>query len=257
MLLVMDVGNTNTVIGLYDDDQLKDHWRLSTNKQKTVDEYGLLLDQLFKAHSVVPEDISDVIMSTVVPCMKDLLPEVFKKYYDLEPMIIGPGIKTGMNILYDNPREVGADRIVNAVAAYKKYGGPGIVVDLGTAISIDIIDEDGDYLGGMIAPGIAISTDALFMRASKLPRVEMIEPESAIGKTTIGGLQSGIFYGFTGMVDRMIEEILKELKRDKDQVQIIATGGFSRSIIQASKYIQRRDKLLTLDGLKYIYDQNK
>lgn len=260
MLLVIDVGNTNTVIGLYKEDKLKDHWRISTNKCKTVDEYGLLLSQLFSSQGINKNDITDIIMSTVVPYMGDILPKVFKKYYNKTPLVIGPGIKTGMDILYENPKEVGADRIVNGVGAYKKYGGPAIVIDLGTAISIDVINANGDYLGGLIAPGIAISTDALFMKASKLPRVEMIKPEHVIGKNTIGGLQSGIFYGFTGMVDRLIEEIIKELEvigEPIEDINIIATGGFSSAIIEESKYIQKKDSLLTLDGLKIIYDKNK
>lgn len=257
MLLVIDVGNTNTVIGVFEDDKLVLNWRISTDRNKTVDEYGLLLSQLMIENNIEKYDIKDIIMSSVVPHMTDTLPQTFSKYFCKKPIQIGPGIKTGMNIIYDNPREVGADRIVNGVGAYSKYKGPSIVIDLGTAVSIDVIDGQGNYIGGAIAPGIQISSDALFARASKLPRVELQKPDNVTGKNTIEGIQSGIYYGFTGMIDRLIEEIAKDMEEDLEDINIIATGGFSELIMRDSKYIKILDPTLTLDGLKVIYDRNK
>ncbi len=257
MLLVIDVGNTNVVFGLYKDGQLFDDWRIATDKNKTSDEYGLLFEQIFKYHGLRPQDVDDVIISSVVPTLMYTLEAMAIKYFECNPLVIGPGVKTGMNIKYDNPKEVGADRIVNAVAAYEKYGGPVIVVDFGTAITFCAISKKGDYLGGTIAPGIKISSEALFTRTAKLPKVEIAKPESVIGKNTINSIQSGLVYGYVGLVDYIIERMIDELEEDGRVDTVIGTGGFSKLIASESQYINKIDNLLTLEGLRIIYERNK
>lgn len=256
MLLVIDVGNTNIVLGIFKGEKLIFDWRISTDKNKTVDEYGLMLRQMLGSADIDPKDIKDIIISSVVPNINDIFPEIANKYFDLEPIIIGPGVKTGMNILYDNPKEVGADRIVNSVAAFEKYGGPLIVVDLGTAITFDAINIHGDYLGGAICPGIKISADALFQRASKLPKVEIVPKEKVIGKNTVASMQGGIFFGYLGLIDAIIEKMIEELRTGDEKVKVIATGGFSKLFVEGSKYIEEIDPMLTLDGLRLIYERN-
>lgn len=197
MILVFDVGNTNIVLGVYDQKELIYHWRISTDKSRTVDEYAVIIKNLFDLNGLDMSRIKAVVMSSVVPPVMPTLESLARKYFDVEPLVIGPGVKTGMPIVYDNPREVGADRIVNAVAAYHKYGGPLVIVDFGTATTFCAISKRGEYLGGAIAPGIGISTEALFQRASKLPRIEIVRPKSVIAKNTVAGMQSGIYYGYT------------------------------------------------------------
>lgn len=257
MLLVIDVGNSNIVFGVYKGKELIYDWRISTDKEKTSDEYGLTFEQIFNYHKISTDEIEDIIISSVVPNLMHTLPNMSRKYFGKEPIVIGPGVKTGMNILYDNPKEVGADRIVNSVAAFEKYGGPLIVVDIGTAITFDVINRKGDYLGGVIAPGIRISSDALFMRTAKLPKVEILKPDRVIGKSTTASIQSGIVYGFIGMIDTIIEKIVEETGLHMKDFKIIGTGGFSVLISGESEYIQRTDKLLTLEGLRIIYERNK
>lgn len=257
VLLAIDVGNTNIVFGVYEGNKLINDWRISTDRNKTSDEYGILFEQILKYHGLYPKDVDDVIISSVVPPIMHTLITMSIKYFGKKPMLIEPGIKTGINIKYDDPRELGADRIVNAVAAYNKYGGPLIIVDFGTAITFCVISKNGDYLGGAIAPGIKISSEALFSRTSKLPKVELVKPKNVIGKNTVNSIQSGLIYGYVGLVDYIIERIIDELKEEGEVKNIIATGGFASLIGTESKYINRIDKLLTLEGLRIIYEKNK
>ncbi len=257
LLLVIDVGNTNIVLGVYKDDKLLYDWRIATDKDKTSDEYGLLFEQIFKYNGLSTKDVKNVIISSVVPPLMHTLPAMSIKYFKIRPIVVGPGVKTGMNIKYDNPREVGADRIVNAVAAYEKYGGPLIIVDFGTAITFCAVSKKGEYLGGAITPGIKISSEALFLRTAKLPKVEIAKPKSIIAKNTINSIQAGLVYGYIGMVDYIIEKMIEELKEEGEDIKVVATGGFSNLIAAESKYIQKIDKLLTLEGLRIIFNRNK
>lgn len=257
MLLVIDVGNTNIVFGMYKGEELLYDWRISTEKNRTSDEYGLLFEQIFRYNGLDPKDIEDIIISSVVPPLMHTLPAMSRRYFNIEPIVVGPGVKTGMNIKYDNPREVGADRIVNAIGAYEKYGGPLIIVDVGTAITFCAISKEGDYLGGAITPGITISSEALFLRTAKLPKVEIIKPDKVIGKNTTNSIQSGLVYGYIGMIDYIIEKMIKEMDVNGAKVHVIGTGGFSSLISAESRYIERIDKFLTLEGLKIIHNRNR
>ena len=254
MLLVFDVGNTNMVLGVYEGTELKKHWRINTDKEKTSDEYGILISNLFQYDKVDMNSITDVIISSVVPNVMHSLENFCIKYCNKKPLIVGPGIKTGLNIKYDNPKQVGADRIVNAVAAIEKYKSPMIIIDFGTATTFCAISEKGDYLGGTIAPGIKISSEALFQRASKLPRVELAKPGTAICKNTVSAMQSGIIYGYVGLVDKIISMMKSEL--GGDDIKVIATGGLSVLIASETDIIDYVDKFLTLEGLRLIYDKN-
>ena len=253
MLLVIDVGNTNTVLGLYDGDEIVHDWRIRTVVDHTVDEYGMLIYNLYKNSKVSPRAINAIIISCVVPPMLHILEPVCKKYFHIKPLIVGPGIKTGMPIFYDNPREVGADRIVNAIAAFEKYGGDIIVVDFGTATTFDYVSARGEYMGGCICPGIMISSEALFQKAAKLPRIEISRPKMVIGKDTVSSMQAGILYGYAGLVDGLVERIKAEVKSDP---KVVATGGLARIIAAETKSIQVVDNLLTLEGLRIIYKRN-
>lgn len=255
MLLVFDVGNTNMVLGIYEGTELKNYWRISTDKAKTSDEYGMLINNLFQYDNVDKNSIKDIIISSVVPNVMHSLENFCVKYFNKQPLIVGPGIKTGLNIKYDNPKQVGADRIVNAVAAIEKYKSPMIIIDFGTATTFCAISEKGEYLGGTIAPGIKISSEALFQRASKLPRVELLKPGMTICKNTVSAMQSGIIYGYVGLVDKIIAMMKKEL--GNYDIKVIATGGLSSLIASETDSIDCVDKNLTLEGLKIIYNKNK
>ena len=255
MLLTFDVGNTNIVLGVYEGKELIRDWRMSTDKSKTSDELGMLVNQLFVYEGLNLKDVTDVIISSVVPTIMYSLQHMAYKFCDREAIVVGPGIKTGINIKYDNPRQVGADRIVNAVAAFHKYGGPLVVVDFGTATTFCAISEKCEYLGGTISPGIKISSDALFQRAAKLPRVELSKPKKVICKNTIQSMQSGIIYGYVGLVDYLVSRMKEELKSKK--VRVIATGGLATLIASESKTIDCVDKFLTLEGLRLIYEMDK
>ncbi len=256
MLLVVDVGNTNIVAGVYRDgaEELVVHWRLSTEASRTADEYGLLFKALFDYDGLPFSGVKAVIVSSVVPNLTPAIEWMSEKYFKVRPLIVGPGIKTGINILYEDPKEVGADRIVNAVAGYAKYGGPLIVVDFGTATTFDAITADGAYLGGAIAPGIGISTEALFEHAAKLSRIELARPKSVIGRTTVASMQSGIIFGFAGQVDELVRRIRKELG---GRARVVATGGFAPLIAKETTTIEVVDPLLTLEGLRLVYLKNR
>ncbi len=257
MLLVIDVGNTHIVFGGFEGKKLIYDWRISSDIDRTSDEYGLLFDQIFKYNGIDRSQVSDIIISSVVPTLMHTLPAMSQRYFNIDPVVIGPGVKTGMNIKYDNPKEVGADRIVNAVAAYERYGGPLIIVDFGTANTFCFVNKEGEYCGGVIAPGIKISSEALFLRTAKLPKVEILKPERVIGKNTIESMQSGLVYGYIGMVDAIIEKMIEEMKLNREEVKIVSTGGFTALIGSESKYIQYSDRFLTLQGLRIIYERNK
>ena len=224
MLLVVDVGNTNTVLGLFDGDQLVHDWRIRTEVDHTVDEYGMLIYNLYKTSRISSRKIKDIIISCVVPPMLNILEPLCQKYFNLKPLIVGPGVKTGMPIYYDNPREVGADRIVNAVAGFEKYKRDLIIVDFGTATTFDYVSEKGEYMGGCISPGIMISSDALFERAAKLPRVELSKPKSIVAKDTVSSMQAGIMYGYAGLVDGICDRMKAEVKSNP---LVVATGGLA------------------------------
>ncbi|AKP45479.1 MULTISPECIES: type III pantothenate kinase [Bacillus] len=253
MIFVLDVGNTNTVLGVYEKDELKFHWRIETNRSKTEDEYGMLVKSLFEHVGIRFEDIHGIIISSVVPPIMFSLERMCQKYFHVNPLIVGPGIKTGLDIKYDNPREVGADRIVNAVAGIHEYGSPLIIVDFGTATTYCYINEKEQYMGGAIAPGIGISTEALYTRASKLPRIEIAAPDHIIGKSTVAAMQSGIFYGFVGQVDGIVSRMKAY---SKIEPKVIATGGLASLIANESETIDHVDPFLTLKGLRLIYKRN-
>jgi len=254
VLLVIDIGNTNIVLGVYDKDRLRGNWRLGTNKGRTSDEYGILIKEILSFSDIECEKISDAIISSVVPPLESTIVQMATKYFNLEPLIVGPGIRSGMPILYENPKEVGADRIVNSVAAFRKHKGSLIVVDFGTATTFDMVSARGEYVGGVIAPGIGISVEALFHSASKLPRVDLVRPSRVVGKNTINSIQSGIIYGYVGLVDGIVSRIKKEAK---DETAVIATGGLAGLIADESSEIDEVDENLTLDGLKIIFEMNR
>ena len=254
MLLVIDVGNTNIVLGVYKDTELLDHWRISTDRQRTTDEYGVLIRELFYLNDFRADDINAIIISSVVPPVVPTLERMCQRYFGLSPLLIGPGVKTGMDIRYDNPREVGADRIVNAVAAYEKYGGPVIIVDFGTATTFCAVDAKGVYLGGSICPGIGISTEALVQRTAKLPRIELKRTDSVICRNTIESMQAGVFYGFVGQVEGIVSRMRRELDMS---ARVVATGGLAVVIAPATKAIDVVEPMLTLEGLRIIYERDR
>jgi type III pantothenate kinase len=257
MILVIDVGNTNIVLGLYDKDKRIVDFRLATDNKRTADEYGINVTQLFMNAKIEISSVEGVIISSVVPNTMYSLEHMIRKYFHKEPVIVGPGIKTGINIKYDNPKEVGADRIVNAISAYSKHKKAMIIIDFGTATTFCAIGDNGDYLGGTICPGIKISSEALFEKAAKLPRIDLTKPPTVICKNTVSSMQAGIIYGYVGQVDYIVARMKEEMKEAESEPIVIATGGLANLIASESKFIDIVEPYLTLDGLKILYYKNK
>ncbi|HTG00761.1 MAG TPA: type III pantothenate kinase [Nitrospirota bacterium] len=253
MLLAIDIGNTNVVLGVFHEKKMVEHWRVGTNAQITPDEYAMIFKDLFGFARLGFEQVTGVIISTVVPPLLPVMIEMAQKYFKLKPLIVTHELKTGLTIRYDNPKEVGADRIVNAVAGYMLFGGPLIIVDFGTATTFCAVTSQGEYLGGAICPGIKISAEALFQRASKLPRVELAKPQKVIGSDTVSAMQAGIIYGYAGLVDGIVDRMKKELS---PVAKVIATGGLAELVAPETKSIEEIKPQLTLEGLLLLYEIN-
>jgi type III pantothenate kinase len=253
LLLTVDVGNTNTVFGVHEGPQLKAHWRLTTRREQTTDEYLILVRNLFSMSGIDPAGIGGVALASVVPPLTSVLATLSRQALGIDPLVIEPGVRTGMPILYEPPGDVGADRIVNGVAAFAAYGGPVIVVDFGTATTFDVVTRKGEYLGGVICPGVQISADALFQRAARLPRVDVRNPGHVIGRSTVTSMQSGIYFGYAGMVETLIQRIRAELQ---DPARVVATGGLAESLASEIPSIEAVDPVLTLSGLRLIWERN-
>lgn len=255
MILTLDIGNSNIKTALFEGGEMAHYWRISTSLSKTSDEYGILLMSMFAHEGVKPEEVEGIVISSVVPTINFTIEHMCQNYFHMQPMMVAPGIKTGINIKYENPRELGSDRIANAVAAYAQYGGPCIFIDFGTATTFGVVDENGSFLGGSIFPGIKVASEALVSGTAKLPRFAIEKPESVIGRTTLTNLQSGMYYGYVGLVKHIVQKMKQELGR-QDAI-VVATGGMALLISEESKVIDKLDGLLTLKGLRMIYERNK
>jgi type III pantothenate kinase len=261
MLLTIDVGNTHTVLGLFDGEEIVEHWRISTDPRRTADELAVLLQGLMGMHPLLGEELGDnvegIAICSTVPAVLHELREVTRRYYgDIPAVLVEPGVKTGVPVLMDNPKEVGADRIINALAAVELYGGPCVVVDFGTATTFDAVSARGEYVGGVIAPGIEISVDALGVRGAQLRKIELAPPRSVIGKNTVEAMQAGILYGFAGQVDGVVRRMAAELADDPDDVRVIATGGLAPMVLGEAEVIDEHEPWLTLVGLRLVYERN-
>jgi len=254
VLLTVDVGNTNTVLGLHEGADLKVHWRLTTRREQTADEYGILVRNLFAVSGFAPEAVEGVALASVVPPLTPVLVALARQYLGHDPLVVEPGVRTGMPILYEPPGDVGADRIVNGVAAFAAYGGPVIVVDFGTATTFDVVTKKGEYVGGVICPGVGISADALFQRAARLPRVDLRNPGKVIGRSTVGSIQSGLYFGYAAMCEGIIGRIRAELA---EPARVVATGGLAQSLASDIPSIEAVDPVLTLTGLRLIWERNR
>ncbi len=254
LLLTIDLGNTNTVLGVFEGAELRAHWRLATRREQTADEYGILVRNLFASSGLAPAGIEGVALASVVPPLTPVLVALSKQYLNLEPLVVEPGVRTGMPILYEPPGDVGADRIVNGVAAFAAYGGPVIVVDFGTATTLDVVTRKGEYLGGVICPGVGISADALFQRAARLPRVDVRHPGKVIGRSTVASIQSGMYFGFAAMVEGLIARLRAELG---EPARVVATGGLVETLAGEIPSIEAVDPVLTLTGLRLIWERNR
>ena len=254
MLLALDIGNTAITIGVFDGEKIRARWSIATDVENLVDEYAILLLNLLQTEELHASDITEAVLGSVVPSLTPVFQEVCRRYFKVTPLVVDPGIRTGIRILYDSPRDVGADRVIDAVAAIKLYGPPLIIVDFGTATVFDAISREGDYVGGAIAPGIGISLEALFGRTAKLPRIELERPKNAIGKTTVNAMQSGIVFGYVGLVEGVIARMKKELQGD---AKVIATGGYAPLIARETPVIQEVNVDLTLIGLRLIQEANR
>ena len=254
MLLTIDVGNTNTVLGAFDGDRLIVHWRLTTRREQTADEYGILVRNLFASSSLEPSAVDAVALASVVPPLTPVLVSLARESLGHDPLVVGPGVKTGMPILYEPPGDVGADRIVNGVAAFAAYGGPVVIVDFGTATTFDVVTRKGEYVGGVICPGIGISADALFQRAARLPRVDVRHPGKVVGRSTVTSMQSGLYFGYAAMCEGILARIAAELG---ERPRVVATGGLAETLAAEIPSIEAVDKVLTLTGLRLIWERNR
>lgn len=254
MLLAIDVGNTNIALGVFEGEKMRATWSISTDINKTADEYAVLLLNLLPRQDIASSDIDHAVICSVVPPLEPVFEELSKRYFGISPLIVGPGVKTGVRICTDNPRETGADRVANTAAVHRLYGGPAIVIDFGTATTIDVVSEEGDYLGGAIAPGIGIASEALFERASKLPRIELVAPQHAIGRDTVTAMQSGLIFGYVGLVESLVRRIQQELG---GKARVIATGGLADIIAKETKIVDAVNPHLTLEGLRLIHEMNR
>jgi len=254
MILTLDIGNTNMKTALFDGMEMKEYWRLSTNRNRTSDEYGMAMMNLLNHYGIDRGQVEGIMMSSVVPQINFTIEHMCRSYFGMEPMKIEPGVKTGINIKYENPRELGSDRIANAVAAYELYGGPCITIDFGTATSFGAISAKGEFLGGAICPGLRLAADALTERTAKLPRFELVKPENVIGRNTVTNMQAGIVYGYIGQIKYLVNRMKKEM--GVEGIKVIATGGLAVLVAGESSVIDVMDGLLTLKGLRIIYEKN-
>ena len=254
MILTLDIGNTNMKTALFDGEEMKEYWRLSTNRNRTSDEYGMAMMNLLNHYGIDRGQVEGIMMSSVVPQINFTIEHMCRNYFGMEPMKIAPGVKTGINIKYENPRELGSDRIANAVAAFELYGGPCITIDFGTATSFGAISAKGEFLGGAICPGLKLAADALTERTAKLPRFELVKPENVIGRNTVSNMQAGIVYGYIGQIKYLVNRMKKEM--GVDGIKVIATGGLAVLVAGESSVIDVMDGLLTLKGLRIIYEKN-
>ncbi|MBN1272077.1 MAG: type III pantothenate kinase [Candidatus Aminicenantes bacterium] len=254
MLLAIDIGNTNIAVGVFRDKVLEKNWRVRTERDKTCDEYGITFSNLFSFSGLKISEVDSVIFSSVVPPLTPVFQKLSRDVFGIRPMVVGPGLKTGMPILYENPLEVGADRVVASVAAFHKFGGPCIVVDFGTATTFDVVSEQGEYMGGAIAPGIQIAAEALYLKTAKLPRIEIRKPAKAIGRTTVASMQSGLYFGYMGLLSNVIEEITREMSR---KPKVVSTGGYAAQIFREIEAVEYHEPHLVLEGLRILFEKNR